>query len=581
MESLFGRYKNALVLMLVLLAQVVLLAMQVRRPAPDMPEGHNVRLWRYLVTSVVTPPERLAHSIGKSVRDVWSNYVYLRNLREQNTSLKQENDRLRIEQASLAEDAVQGRRLREMLDFRGRYIDKTVAAQVIGTSGTDQARDIFIDRGSKDGLQVQMPVITPDGIVGKVKNVFPHTAQVLLISDQTSGTGVLLETTRVRGVMKGDASGQPQMINISPDERIKPGEPVITSGGDQVYPPGMPVGVVDRVAPDPDSSYVNVVVKPNANLAALEEVLVVVQFSDKMPFAQEKDLSQSEAVAVAAKQRAADVLSEKLPSIRDPNAPVPIPGATEDAAKAESGGGDPARPMRPPQPLHPDRYSPGAAPPAEDLTPGVAPPGSHRTPSTEASAPVTTPGPKSSASAAIPSNAGSASAPVSRFPTKPGAVTTKTETTSASAGPASGSPPSVGNSGSAKPSAASSTGVVAGQTHTTPSAAIGQPPTVSPARKNPIPLDGESGGILTPAGMGTVGAAPRPKSPSPAGAANSTGATNAASGTATSTTTQPKPVTPKPQAPKPQTPSGTQTNPAPADHTSPPPQPATTPPGGA
>src|SRR5271167_2946750 len=134
MESFFSRYKNALVLMLVVLAQVVLLAMQVRRPAPDMQEGHNVRLWRYLVTSVVTPPERLAHSIGKSVRDVWSNYIYLRHLREQNLGLQQENDRLRIEQASLAEDAVQGQRLREMLDFRGRYIDRTVAAQVIGTS---------------------------------------------------------------------------------------------------------------------------------------------------------------------------------------------------------------------------------------------------------------------------------------------------------------------------------------------------------------------------------------------------------------------------------------------------------------
>src|SRR5271170_3707943 len=310
MESFFSRYKNALVLMLVVLAQVVLLAMQVRRPAPDMPDGHNVRLSRYVVASVITPPERLAHNIGLSLHGVWSNYIYLRHLREQNQSLQAEVDRLRLEQASLAEDARAGQRLREMLDFRGRYIDKTVPAQVIGTSGTDQAQVIYIDKGSKDGLQVQMPVITPDGIIGKVKNVFPHTAQVLLVSDQTSGTGVLLETTRVRGVMKGNASGQPQMINISPDERIKPGEPVITSGGDQVYPPGMPVGVVERVVPDPDSSYVNVVVKPNANLAALEEVLVVVQFSDKMPFAQEKDLSQSEAVATAAKQRAADVLSE-------------------------------------------------------------------------------------------------------------------------------------------------------------------------------------------------------------------------------------------------------------------------------
>ena len=88
MESLFGRYKNALVLMLVLLAQVVLLAMQVRRPAPGMPDGHNVRLWRYLVTSVITPPEQLAHNIGKSVRNVWSNYIYLHDLRQQNLSLK-------------------------------------------------------------------------------------------------------------------------------------------------------------------------------------------------------------------------------------------------------------------------------------------------------------------------------------------------------------------------------------------------------------------------------------------------------------------------------------------------------------
>ncbi len=581
MESLFGRYKNALVLMLVLLAQVVLLAMQVRRPAPDMQEGHNVRLWRYLVTSVVTPPERLAHSIGKSVRDVWSNYIYLRHLREQNLSLQQENDRLRIEQASLAEDAVQGQQLRELLDFRGRYIDKTVAAQVIGTSGTDQARDIFINRGSKDGLQVQMPVITPDGIVGKVKNVFPHTAQVLLISDQTSGTGVLLETTRVRGVMKGDASGQPQMINISPDDRIKPGEPVITSGGDQVYPPGMPVGVVDRVVPDPDSSYVNVVVKPNANLAALEEVLVVVKFSDKMPFAQEKDLSQSEAVAVAAKQRAAAVLSEKLPSIHDSNAPDTTVGANEGTSSATTAEGDPARPVRPPQPLHPDRYSPGAAPPAEDLTPGAAPPGSHRTPSTEASAPVITPGPKSSASASVASGAGNEAMPVSRFPAKPGVVATKTVTTPTGAGSPGSATPTSATISTTTParSAANPAGAASSQTRTTASSPTAESPTVSPARKTPIPLDGESGGILTPAGMGTVGAAPRPKLP-PAGTANSTGATNAATGTATGATTQPKPVTPKP-APKPQTPSGTQTNPAPIDHTSPPPQRATTPPGGA
>ncbi len=565
MESLFGRYKNALVLMLVLLAQVVLLAMQVRRPAPDMPDGHNVRLWRYLVTSAITPPERLVHSIGKSVRDVWTNYINLRHLREQNLSLQQENDRLRIEQASLAEDARQGERLREMLDFRGRYIDKTVAAQVIGTSGTDQARDIYIDRGSKDGLQVQMPVITPDGIIGKVKNVFPHSAQVLLISDQTSGTGVLLETTRVRGVMKGDASGQPQMINISPDERIKPGEPVITSGGDQVYPPGMPVGMVDRVVADPDSSYVNVVIKPNANLAALEEVLVVTGFSDKMPFAQQKDIMQSEVVALEEKQRAADVLSEKLPSVRDPNAPATAPGANEETSST-TGEGDPARPMRPPQPLHPDRYTPGAAPPADDLVPGAAPPVTHRVPSPVASEPSATPGPKPTTAGNVSPYSGSGSVPVNRFPAKPVAAAKPESTNSVAAEtptrvpaaptsvPTPTAVPKVTAGGISGQTSGASPSIQPGQTQAGQVKA-GQSQSVPPARRTPIPLDGEAGGILTPAGMGNIGAAAH-------------------------TTPTAKPTAPKPQSP------GSPATPAPANSTpsgqsAPPAQKSTTaPPGG-
>jgi len=587
MESFFSRYKNALVLMLVVLAQVVLLAMQVRRPAPDMPDGHNVRLWRSLVAGVVTPPERLIHGIGLSVRGVWSNYIYLRHLREQNQNLQAENDRLRLEQASLAENARAGERLREMLDFRGRYIDATVPAQVIGTSGTDQSKVIYIDKGSKDGLQVQMPVITPDGIIGKVKNVFPHTAQVLLISDQTSGTGVVLQTTRIRGVMKGNASGQPQMINISPDERIQPGEPVVTSGGDQVYPPGMPVGVVDRVVADPDTSYVNVVIKPNADLSKLEEVLVVTAFSDKMPFAQEKDIQQSEVDAEQQKQRAADILSEKLPSIRDSNAPETGTGS-EDDSEATAGGGDPARPMRPPPALHSDRYSPGAAPPAENLTPGAAPPGLHRDTSTVASAPSVGGAPKArpGVSAADAGDTEHVVAPTNRFPPKTGptaapagsAATTASKTTTAGTTTGSEAAPAgttaaraatgTGTTASAlKPIAKPVSGTAAsdtttlgttsgtgqGQTHASPSVSTGQQPAV-PAAKKPVVSSESPDGILTPAGMGTIGATPRPAAPK-----------QAVPKTATTGTTAP----------------GTTSGPAPKTQSAPAKPPAAAPPGGA
>lgn len=421
MESIFSRYKNALVLMLVVLAQVVLLAMQVRRPAPNMPDGHNVRLWRYWVAAVVTPPERLAHNVGLGLRGVWSNYIYLRHLREQNETLQAENDRLRLEQASLAEDARSGERLRAMLEFRGQYIDKTLPAQVIGTSGTDQAHVIYIDKGSNDGVRAQMPVITPDGVVGKIKNVFPGTAQVLLISDQTSGAGVMLQSTRIRGVMKGNALGEPQIVNISPDDRIKPGETILTSGGDQVYPMGLPVGVVDRVVAEPETSFVNVVVKPNANLAKLEEVLVIIQVSDKMPFSEEKDMMQSEVDAYADNARAADILADRLPSIRDAKIPEAALAGEPANESATSDGGDPARPMRPPQALHPDRYTPGSAPPALSLTPAQAPPGLHRDLSQSASESSTSPVAKPAAGSGNTNAASATDAPIvrSRFPVKP------------------------------------------------------------------------------------------------------------------------------------------------------------------
>ena len=152
----------------------------------------------------------------------------------------------RLEEDSMAEDARQGQRLQALLGFKEKYVYKTVAAQVIGTSGTEQSQVLLIDKGSKDGIKPDMPVITPDGIVGKTRDVFRHTSQVLEISDSTSGAGVILEKTRIRGVLRGDTWGQPEIVNVSPDERIQRGEPVLTSGGDAIYPRGLAVGTVDR-----------------------------------------------------------------------------------------------------------------------------------------------------------------------------------------------------------------------------------------------------------------------------------------------------------------------------------------------
>ncbi|HUY80971.1 MAG TPA: rod shape-determining protein MreC [Acidobacteriaceae bacterium] len=366
MDSFVSRYKNALVLILVLVAQLLALAIQAKRPAGPGSDQPTVSLLRYAVVAVVTPPERLIVGTGLWARSLWTGYIDLIHVRKQNAALRQQILRLRIEQAGLAQDAAQGQRLEHLLDFKQHYIYKTLPAQIIGTSGTDQSRVLYIDQGSHDGLKQDMPVITADGIVGKIKDVFPHTSQVLLITDPTSGVGVVLQTTRTRGILKGRAYGQLQVVDVSPDSRIKPGETILTSGGDQIFPRGLPVGTVERIVPDPQHDpLVDILVHPAAHLAALEEVLVVTNVGNSQSPQEAKDIAESEAESVAAQKRASDILSERLPSRYDPNAPADTnPQTTTDA------NGNPIRPPAPPAPVHPDQFSPDAEPAAADMTPG-------------------------------------------------------------------------------------------------------------------------------------------------------------------------------------------------------------------
>jgi len=366
MESFFSRYRNALVLIVVLVAQLLALAVQAKRPQTDGTDRPTVSLMRYAVVSVITPPEKLFRSTGVWFRSVWYGYVDLIHVRRENAALQQQIERLRLEQASVAQDAAQGLRLQRMLGFREKYIRKTLPAQVIGTSGSNQSQVIYIDKGSKDGLQQDMPVITADGIVGKLKDVFPHTSQVLLATDPTSGLGVILQNTRIRGILRGRAYGQLEVADISPDSRIAAGELVVTSGGDQIFPRGLPVGTVERVIPDPEHDpLVDVLVHPAAKLSQLEEVLVITGMSDSMSSQEAKDLAASEAEVEAEQKRASDVLAERLPSRFDPNAPADTnPRQLVDAA------GNPVKPPPLPQPKHPDRFSPGAEPDAAEMTPG-------------------------------------------------------------------------------------------------------------------------------------------------------------------------------------------------------------------
>jgi len=323
MESVLSRYKNLIVLAVVLVAQVLGLAIQVKRTS----ETESNRLIRIWAVSAVTPFEKAISSIQNGTWNIWHNYAYLRGVRAENRDLRQQIEQLRLEQARLSEDAAQARRLQALLGFKEQYIQKTVAAQVIGTSGSELSRSVFIDKGRHDGIEPNMAVITADGIVGKVLTVFPTTSQVLLINDQSSGAGGILEKSRLQGIVKGTSSGQIVLEYVMSDEQVQPGDRVLTSGGDGIFPKGLPVGTVTRVSPGHEL-FLDIRVQPATNLAKLEEVLVVTQVVDREP-----------ASADAGNARAVDVLAERLPSV--PEKPA------EEAGKASSSAAVPSESAKP------------------------------------------------------------------------------------------------------------------------------------------------------------------------------------------------------------------------------------------
>ena len=377
METVLGRYKNLIVLTAVLFAQILGLAVQVRRTT----ESESSSLIRVWAVGAVTPFEKVLVWVQTSTGNIWHNYFYLRGVRAENRELKLEIERLRIEQVRMSQDADQAHRLQALLAFKEQFISQTMAAQVIGSSGSEQSRSVYIDKGEKNGIKTDMAVITADGVVGKVLHVYHSTALVLLVDDQSSGVGAILEKSRLQGILRGTPAGEVVLEKVMSDEAVPAGERVLTSGGDRIFPKGLPIGTVTRVSPGSEL-FLNIRVKPSANLGKLEEVLVVTTID-------ERQAATEQSVPV----RAADILAERLPTV-PPKAPdasnatpstalpsgtKPVPGSSVPASagkpvvKATDAAATPSLKPKSLTPAAANGASPGSPKPAVKTTTTDAP----------------------------------------------------------------------------------------------------------------------------------------------------------------------------------------------------------------
>lgn len=262
-----SRHKSLVLLAGVILLQVLLLAVQIKRDS----QGRLIRTW---TVGAVSPFERAGSYVFGSFRDTWRNYFALRGTKRDNDDLRRENDAMKLRIAQLEGRAAEADRLAGLLHFRQSQADvPMVAARVIGGSADTGSQIIELDRGEHDGIRKNMGVITPDGVVGKVKEAYPNTAQVLLLTDKESGVGAMLADSRIQSPVGGVGEPLITMKYVPNDDDVSVGARVVTSGMDKIFPRDLPVGTITEVKPG--NPFKQIRIRPAANLEKLEEVLVL------------------------------------------------------------------------------------------------------------------------------------------------------------------------------------------------------------------------------------------------------------------------------------------------------------------
>ena len=271
MESFLNRYRNITVLLLVIFAQLVLLAVQVKN-------DQDVRVIRLWTVTAVTPVARIVEWFrGGSVGFV-RNYILLHDASAENRRLRDEVGKLRVENIFLHNELATADRAKALQVFQAHTPSKMLAANVIGAGPGTGSKVVYVNRGSSAGVMRGMAVVTPDGIVGKVIAAYPTASQVQLITDPEFAAGVISQKSQVRGTLKGVDKPLCNVDYVAPQEKLEVGEWFYTSGDDRVFPRGFPVGVVKEVGPPaPGQIYKEVWVEPSGLQHGVEDVLILIE----------------------------------------------------------------------------------------------------------------------------------------------------------------------------------------------------------------------------------------------------------------------------------------------------------------
>lgn len=226
----------------------------------------------------ILPAFSLFNAFEKGVAGIWEHYLWLRKTQEENIRLKSQIVQLKQENLRLRESALALERLQKILQLKNELPIPSLAAEVVGRGPSPFMHTFYINKGRKDGVVRGMPVLIPFGVVGRVEKTSSRYAQVALLYDPSFAVDCLSQRSRVRGILTGiGGESRCQMKYVGRTEDIRPGDVIVTSGLDMLFPKGAMLGRVSRVDPGGKGNFLFVEVIPEINLSQVEEVLVLLK----------------------------------------------------------------------------------------------------------------------------------------------------------------------------------------------------------------------------------------------------------------------------------------------------------------
>jgi rod shape-determining protein MreC len=261
------RQRTAVLFIAVVLGHIILISAQVNSRG-------GVPLLEVVTFGTFAEVQRWASGLTGSMRNAWLGYGNLRGVRAENERLKEQlaDIQVRFQQEHAA--AERARQLEHLLGFQQQIKINTVAVHVIGAGATPDSRTVTIDKGSSSGVDRDMAVLAPTGVIGRVVTSTPHAAKVQLLLDRNAGAGALIQRSRAQGVVVGAGEDLMQMKYVSSTADVKVGDTVVTSGIDGIYPTGFVVGIVETLDKG-GGGYKQIHVRPAVDFTRLEEALVV------------------------------------------------------------------------------------------------------------------------------------------------------------------------------------------------------------------------------------------------------------------------------------------------------------------